>query len=345
MLEIATNSGTTEKRPQSPTRSMNRVSHLRTPGQLSSCSDAGIPVSSVSQARALAENGGVPTVEEPSSNGTSNQNSQSPSGLLDPPSPGSLRRLSTGNTTKVLADLQAGVVHARQALENTRSQLRLAQRSVAQVSAPLDFDRRTLGKAGEADIPGTVDEAKRGPQRWERAFALTKRKSQFGRCAKRAVIARGYRPSSQGRSRSLVTQGAIEDRFCDSEEGDEGDGTDGHRINFDFRPNATGIRDTQRLSQGSPRRLAVRCTGSANGVAPTRGDLEERGAWFLTLSRQSHAFQIDEVNLKYKSLVKLTQAAQYVSLATGSCKLKGTQVGARKNGGPQSRTKRARCQV
>jgi Cu/Zn superoxide dismutase len=77
----------------------------------------------------------MPTVEEPPQNGATT-NGGSPSGYLDPPSPGghnNRRSLHGGNTTKVLADLQAGVVHARTALENTRSQLKLAQRSVAQV--------------------------------------------------------------------------------------------------------------------------------------------------------------------------------------------------------------------
>lgn len=48
------------------------------------------------------------------------------------------RRISygggSGNTTKVLADLQAGVTNARNALENTRAQLRMSQRSVAQLT-------------------------------------------------------------------------------------------------------------------------------------------------------------------------------------------------------------------
>jgi hypothetical protein len=38
-----------------------------------------------------------------------------------------------GNTTKVLADLQAGVMASRTALDNTKAQLRLSQRTVAQV--------------------------------------------------------------------------------------------------------------------------------------------------------------------------------------------------------------------
>ena len=46
------------------------------------------------------------------------------------------RRLSLtpGGTTKVLADLQTGVINARNALENTKAQLRLSQRSVAQLT-------------------------------------------------------------------------------------------------------------------------------------------------------------------------------------------------------------------
>ncbi|KAF8872789.1 hypothetical protein CPB85DRAFT_1349380 [Mucidula mucida] len=42
--------------------------------------------------------------------------------------------LTPGGTTKVLADLQTGVVNARNALENTKAQLRLSQRSVAQLT-------------------------------------------------------------------------------------------------------------------------------------------------------------------------------------------------------------------
>lgn len=59
----------------------------------------------------------------------------STSSLQLPPSPG--RRTSFGgggNTTKVLADLQAGVISAKNALENTKAQLRLSQRTVAQLT-------------------------------------------------------------------------------------------------------------------------------------------------------------------------------------------------------------------
>lgn len=60
----------------------------------------------------------------------------STSSLNLPPSPGKRISfgLSGGNTTKVLADLQAGVVNAKNALENTKAQLRLSQRTVAQLT-------------------------------------------------------------------------------------------------------------------------------------------------------------------------------------------------------------------
>jgi len=58
--------------------------------------------------------------------------------MLTPTSPSidGNRRLSLtpGGTTKVLADLQTGVINARNALENTKAQLRLSQRSVAQLT-------------------------------------------------------------------------------------------------------------------------------------------------------------------------------------------------------------------
>ncbi|KZP01503.1 hypothetical protein CALVIDRAFT_7095 [Calocera viscosa TUFC12733] len=124
-------------RNKSPTRSISRI-----------------PVSSVGHARALAED----TALNPS-------NSQRPSSSLSvfpspslgdpltptslsgyplspsPTSPGfggslkaSRRPSGSGNTTKVLAELQAGVSNARNALENTKTQLRTSQRLVAQLT-------------------------------------------------------------------------------------------------------------------------------------------------------------------------------------------------------------------
>jgi len=49
-------------------------------------------------------------------------------------SPSKRLSFTPGNTTKVLADLQTGVVNARNALENTKAQLRLSQRTVSQLT-------------------------------------------------------------------------------------------------------------------------------------------------------------------------------------------------------------------
>src|SRR6266702_967964 len=92
-----------------------------------------LTMSSPGNARALADDGALST--PPRSNGA---DALSNSSTLQPPSP-SLdvnRRLSLtpGGTTKVLADLQTGVINARNALENTKAQLRLSQRSVAQLT-------------------------------------------------------------------------------------------------------------------------------------------------------------------------------------------------------------------
>ena len=50
------------------------------------------------------------------------------------PSPNKRFSLTPGGTTKVLADLQTGVVNARNALENTKAQLRMSQRTVASLT-------------------------------------------------------------------------------------------------------------------------------------------------------------------------------------------------------------------
>ncbi|KAJ6488066.1 hypothetical protein DFH09DRAFT_1209896 [Mycena vulgaris] len=110
------------KRGTSPTRTLSRI-----------------PVSSVGNARALADEG-QPATHRPSVASSSSKlaidvDAQSPSSLQPPPSPNHRRiSLTPGGTTKVLADLQTGVVNARNALENTKAQLRLSQRSVAQLT-------------------------------------------------------------------------------------------------------------------------------------------------------------------------------------------------------------------
>ncbi|KAJ7491986.1 hypothetical protein FB451DRAFT_1077782 [Mycena latifolia] len=107
------------KRGSSPTRTLSRI-----------------PVSSVGNARALADEGQPATHRASSSSKLSiDVDAQSPSSLQPPPpSPNRRVSLTPGGTTKVLADLQTGVVNARNALENTKAQLRLSQRSVAQLT-------------------------------------------------------------------------------------------------------------------------------------------------------------------------------------------------------------------
>ncbi|KAJ7625477.1 hypothetical protein FB45DRAFT_795608 [Roridomyces roridus] len=94
-----------------------------------------IPVSSVGNARALAEEG-QPVPPRSTAHLSIDTQAVSPSSLQipPPPSPGRRASITPGGTSKVLADLQTGVLNARTALENTKTQLRLAQRSVAQLT-------------------------------------------------------------------------------------------------------------------------------------------------------------------------------------------------------------------
>ncbi|KAI0664465.1 hypothetical protein C8Q70DRAFT_948223 [Cubamyces menziesii] len=96
-------------RSSSPTRTLSRI-----------------PVSSVGNARALAEED-VGNMSQSSHHLSVSQSSMGGS---------SPRRASfaPGNTTKVLADLQAGVLNAKNALENTKAQLRVSQRQVSQLT-------------------------------------------------------------------------------------------------------------------------------------------------------------------------------------------------------------------
>lgn len=111
---------THHRRPSSPTRTLSRI-----------------PVASVGNARALADDGqNSNTRPSPSSSKLSPIDTDASGSSLQPPSPTPNRRISLtpGGTTKVLADLQTGVVNARNALENTKAQLRVSQRTVAQLT-------------------------------------------------------------------------------------------------------------------------------------------------------------------------------------------------------------------
>ncbi|PFH50289.1 hypothetical protein AMATHDRAFT_75694 [Amanita thiersii Skay4041] len=107
-----------QKRALSPTRSLSRI-----------------PVTAVGNARALAEEGAASAPRTPSK--LSPIDPDASTSTLQPPSPSPNNRrtsLGHGGTTKVLADLQLGVINARSALENTKAQLRLSQRTVAQLT-------------------------------------------------------------------------------------------------------------------------------------------------------------------------------------------------------------------
>ncbi|KAI0923633.1 hypothetical protein AcW1_006531 [Taiwanofungus camphoratus] len=104
------------KRAPSPTRTLSRI-----------------PVSSVGNARALAEEG----QQDPAHANTSQLSANlgaSTSTLTSATSPNRRTSFAPGNTTKVLADLQAGVLNAKNALENTKAQLRVSQRQVSQLT-------------------------------------------------------------------------------------------------------------------------------------------------------------------------------------------------------------------
>ncbi|EGN96992.1 hypothetical protein SERLA73DRAFT_185255 [Serpula lacrymans var. lacrymans S7.3] len=116
---------TAYKRISSPTRTLSRI-----------------PKASVGNARALADEGSTPRRRSPSvppidanaANSSSSTLSPSTPSLQPPASPNRRISLTPGGTTRVLADLQTGVSNAKHALENTKGQLRVSQRTVAQLT-------------------------------------------------------------------------------------------------------------------------------------------------------------------------------------------------------------------
>lgn len=103
----------TPKRQSSPTRSLSRI-----------------PVSSVGNARVMAD-------ESFSAPAFYLNDTPTKLDVASPPSPSvSPRRQSftPGGTTKVLADLQAGILNTRNKLDDTKHQLRQSQRQVSQLT-------------------------------------------------------------------------------------------------------------------------------------------------------------------------------------------------------------------
>lgn len=127
-------------RSLSPTRTLSRI-----------------PVSSVGHARTLADEGQHRRASSPTTPGANSSllddssfrssvsstsmlglspypNSSTASSIPTSPSPGYRRSLVGGGTTKVLADLQAHTIQVKSVLENTKSQLRSSQRTIAQLT-------------------------------------------------------------------------------------------------------------------------------------------------------------------------------------------------------------------
>ncbi|KAG8907678.1 hypothetical protein FRB99_002756 [Tulasnella sp. 403] len=119
-------------RPLTPSRTLSRI-----------------PISAVGNARALTDEGRTQSISPlpPFSASTTPAETSQESGSAPPsstapttPSVNGFKRLSigAGGTSKVLSDLQTAAVHARNALDNTRQQLRLSQRSVAQLTRQVE---------------------------------------------------------------------------------------------------------------------------------------------------------------------------------------------------------------
>ncbi|KAG9035998.1 hypothetical protein FRB95_009998 [Tulasnella sp. JGI-2019a] len=130
-------SPTADGRPVTPSRTISRI-----------------PIAAVGNARALAEDGRPRSISPlpltPSANGETTPGDTSldfaanmSSGSLLPSTPtgsNAYKRLSMGpgGTSKVLSDLQTAAVQSRTALDNTRAQLRLSQRSVGSLTRQVE---------------------------------------------------------------------------------------------------------------------------------------------------------------------------------------------------------------
>ncbi|KAJ2913070.1 hypothetical protein MD484_g7342, partial [Candolleomyces efflorescens] len=97
-----------------------------------------MPMSFTGNARALADEGQGLVTRSPATAKLSPLDPSADISSATLPSPSKRLSFTPGNTTKVLADLQTGVVNARNALEHTKSQLRLSQRTVSQLTRQVE---------------------------------------------------------------------------------------------------------------------------------------------------------------------------------------------------------------
>ncbi len=201
------------------------------------------------------------------------------SAYLDPPSPtggtaGVRRSLGSGNTSRVLADLQAGVANTRAALENTKAQLRGAQRTVA-------------------NLTRQNEELKDGRERLrvenEGLNTVVSRKERM----LQEVLERARRAESE--ASNLKAQ--LKNETTTSKK--------------TMRDMEIALAEATALSQKSEREyltLKDAVKGLQDGWRADVGRLQEEIKVKETVWRK----EIEQVNLKYKTYIKLQQSAQYV---------------------------------
>ena len=175
-------------------------------------------MSSLGNARALADDGVLSTPPRP---GTASINVDAPpnSNSLQPPSPSfdSNRRMSLtpGGTTKVLADLQTGVINARNALENAKAQLRLSQRSVAQLTRQTE-DLKEVRERLRLENEGLNNVVARKERLLQEVCSLPS--LTLTNSFLPVLMISGSRACTKGRSRSSCSQSSIKGRDDQLEE-------------------------------------------------------------------------------------------------------------------------------
>jgi hypothetical protein len=170
-------------------------------------------MSSLGNARALADDGALSTPPRPGP-ASSITDALPNSNTLQPPSPidGSRRMsLTPGGTTKVLADLQTGVINARNALENTKAQLRLSQRSVAQLTRQTE-DLKEVRERLRLENEGLNNVVARKERLLQEVCALPLLTSTKLPLAFDWLVNSGSRPCTESRNRGSCSQSSIKGR-------------------------------------------------------------------------------------------------------------------------------------
>lgn len=174
------------------------------------------------------------TLELPQPQTPSKRDSLSPlpSSLLSTPtgasSNTSRRSIGGGNTTKVLADLQAGVMASRTALDNAKAQLRISQRTVAQLTRQNEDlkegrERLRLENEGLNNVVA----------RKERLLQEVKKKTLFQQWILPAYVrsfSTGFGTSTQSRIRSSILQDSTQTRDNHCQKIITRDGISAHRV-------------------------------------------------------------------------------------------------------------------